>query len=186
MNPASLCQESDSQLILIDIQARLAEAMHPELRARAIANAAILAEAARELAIPLTVTRQYPKGLGELVPELSEALGEQQVSVDKTSFSCCGTDPFLAALDGGRKQAVIAGMETHVCVLQTAHDLLARGYRVFVVEDAVCSRRELNHHNALARLRQAGVIVTNTESVMFEWLRDARHEQFKSLSRLIK
>jgi nicotinamidase-related amidase len=186
MNPASLCQESDSQLILIDIQQRLAEAMHPELKARAIANAAILARAAGELSLPITVTRQYPKGLGELVPELQEVLAPEQASVDKTSFSCCGTDPFLEALDSGRKQAVIAGMESHVCVLQTAHDLLERGYQVFVVEDAVCSRRKLNHHNALARLRQAGVIVSNTESVLFEWLRDARHDQFKTLSQLIK
>ena len=186
MKPSPLCQQTDSRLVLIDIQARLAEAMPPELRAHAIANSATLAKAARELGIPVTVTRQYPKGLGELVPELASALPEDQSMIDKTSFSCCGTDPFLAALEGERRQVVIAGMETHVCVLQTAHDLLERGYQVFVVEDAVCSRRELNHHNALARLRQAGAIVSNTESVLFEWLRDARHEQFKTLSQLIK
>jgi len=186
MKPSPLCQPTDSRLVLIDIQSRLAEAMQPELRAHAIPNSAILAKAAWELGIPVTVTRQYPKGLGELVPELASALSEDQPMIDKTSFSCCGTDPFLAALEGERRQVVIAGMETHVCVLQTAHDLLERGYQVFVVEDAVCSRRELNHHNALARLRQAGAIVSNTESVLFEWLRDARHEQFKTLSQLIK
>jgi len=186
MNPASLCRQSESQLVLIDIQARLAEAMDAGLCERAIANSAILAQAAGQLGLPITVTRQYPKGLGELVPELGEALAEGQAMIDKTSFSCCGTDPFLQALEGGRRQLVIAGMETHVCVLQTAHDLLARDYQVFVVEDAVCSRRALNHHNALARLRQAGAIISNTESVLFEWLRDARHEQFKTLSQLIK
>lgn len=186
MDPSSLCQQADSRLVLIDIQARLAEAIHPELRSRAIANSAILAQAAQELGIPVTVTRQYPKGLGELVPELASALSAGQEMIDKTSFSCCGTDPFLAALEGERRQVVLAGMETHVCVLQTAHDLLERGYKVFVLEDAVCSRRELNHQNALARLRQAGAIISNTESVLFEWLRDARHEQFKTLSQLIK
>lgn len=185
MHPA-LSQQSQSQLVLIDIQARLAEAMHPELRSRAIANSAILARAAQALGVPMTVTRQYPKGLGKLVPELAEALADDAAQVDKTSFSCCGTDPFLSALDDTRQQVVIAGMESHVCVLQTAHDLLERGRQVFVVEDAICSRRELNHHNALARMRQAGIIISNTESVLFEWMRDARHEQFKTLSGLIK
>lgn len=182
-----LCRSDHSQLIVIDIQTRLAEAMQPELQARAIANSAVLAQAAQLLDVPTTVTRQYPKGLGELVPELAQALPDDQGLIDKTSFSCCGTDPFLQSLQDGRKQAVIAGMETHVCVLQTAHDLLQQGYyEVFVVEDAVCSRRELNHRNALERMRQAGIIISNTESVLFEWLRDARHEQFKTLSQLIK
>jgi nicotinamidase-related amidase len=181
-----LCRSEHSQLILIDIQARLAEAMQPELRARAVANSAILAQAAQVLGAPTIVTRQYPKGLGELVPELAQALPSEQPMIDKTSFSCCGTDPFLRALNGGRKQVVIAGMETHVCVLQTAHELLEQGYEVFVVEDAVCSRRVLSHGNGLARMRQAGIIISNTESVLFEWLRDARHEQFKTLSQLIK
>jgi nicotinamidase-related amidase len=186
MIPASLCHESLSQVILIDIQTRLAEAMDPELRTRALANITNLVQAAQALGIPMTVTRQYPKGLGELVPELAQAIPQTQAMIDKTSFSCCGTVPFLQTLDKERKQVVIAGMETHVCVLQTAHDLLDQGYQVFVVEDAVCSRRELNHANALARMRQGGIIVSNTESVLFEWLRDAGHEHFKTVSKLIK
>ena len=85
-----------------------------------------------------------------------------------------------------RKQIILAGMEAHVCVLQTALELHATGLQIFVVEDAVCSRRMKNKINALARLRQAGVIVTNTESVLFEWLRDAGHEHFKTISALIR
>ena len=93
----------------------------------------------------------------------------------------------MAALQHSRRnQIILAGMEAHVCVLQTALDLHATGMQVFVVEDAVCSRRMRNKTNALARLRQAGVIVTNAESLLFEWLRDARHEHFKKISELIR
>lgn len=100
--------------------------------------------------------------------------------MEKTTFSACAALPLSAA------QVVIAGMEAHVCVLQTAIELAAAGREVFVVGDAVCSRTEENRTNALDRMRAAGVVVTNTESVLFEWLRDAGHEHFRELSKLIR
>lgn len=181
---ATLCDSKDSQLVVIDIQERLSGAMDEEVRTRVVRNAGILIEAATLLEVPVILTEQYPQGLGPTLAELAGKLPESSASVEKTCFSGCSADGFEASLSG--RQVVLAGMETHVCVMQTALELHALGRQVFVVEDAVCSRRKPNHKNALARLRQAGVVVTNTESVLFEWLRDARHEHFKALSRLIK
>ncbi|MEJ2436053.1 MAG: isochorismatase family protein [Pseudolabrys sp.] len=108
--------------------------------------------------------------------------------LEKTAFSCCAAEGFNTALDGApeRHQIVLTGMETHVCVLQTALELQAAGRQVFVVADAVCSRAKANHKNALRRLASAGVIVANTESMLFEWMRDAKHPQFKAISQLLK
>jgi len=154
---------------------------------RVINNSAILLQAAALLNIPVLVTEQYPKGLGKTEPAVACHLPAQARHFEKTCFSCCGAAGFMDVVRGlARRHVVLAGMETHVCVLQTALELKDAGNQVFVVEDAVCSRAEANHHNALARLRQAGVIVSNTESVLFEWLRDARHAQFKQVSALIR
>jgi nicotinamidase-related amidase len=114
------------------------------------------------------------------VPELAAKLPADAKRMEKTSFSACGALPLA------RPQAILAGMEAHVCVLQTALELAAEGREVFVVADAICSRTEANRANALARLDKAGVVVTNTESVLFEWLRDASHEHFRTISKLIR
>jgi nicotinamidase-related amidase len=107
--------------------------------------------------------------------------------MSKSGFSCCAAEGFTATLEGlGRSQVVLAGMESHVCVLQTALELKQRGFTVFVAGDAVCARSRQRSENALARLRQAGVVVTHSESVLFEWMRDARHPQFKAVSQLLK
>lgn len=181
---ATLCDPSDSQLVVVDIQERLAAAMDEKVRTQVVNNTGILIQAATLLEIPVTATEQYPKGLGVTVPELAERLPESATTMEKTCFSGCAASGFEASLT--RRQVILAGMESHVCVLQTALELHALGRQVFVVEDAVCARRKPNHKNALARLRQAGVVVSNTESVLFEWLRDAQNEHFKTLSRLIK
>ena len=181
-----LCQSDQSQLLLIDIQQRLAAVMDQPLHDRTIANSAILARAASLLNIHLTVTRQYPQGLGELVTDIQATLPKDQALIDKTGFSCCAEATFNNSIDKQRKQIIIAGMESHVCIQQTAHELAEQDYQVFIVEDAVCSRQQFTHSNAIARMRQAGMIITNTESVLFEWLRDAKHEQFKAISQMIK
>ena len=114
-------------------------------------------------------------------------LPENTTICEKTTFSAVGADGFLANLEeSGRKQVVLAGMEAHVCVLQTALDLLERNYQVFVVADAVCSRQRESYETALLRLRQQDVVICDTESIMFEWLRDAKHAQFKSVQGLLK
>jgi nicotinamidase-related amidase len=178
MREAKLARAADSALVVIDMQERLAAAM--PARDAVVRATGILLEAAARLHIPVLVTEQYPKGLGPTVAEVAARLPEGVVRVEKTCFSGCAVLPL------SRPQVVLAGMEAHVCVLQTAMELAAAGREVFVAQDAVCSRAEGNCANALARLSAAGVVITNTESVIFEWLRDAEHAQFRALSKLIR
>ncbi len=178
MPEPQLARAADSTLVVIDIQERLAAAM--TARESVVRATGILLEAAARLNVPVLLSEQYPKGLGPTVAELSGKLPEGTPRIEKTCFSAC------AALPLTRPQVVLAGMEAHVCVLQTALELAAAGREVFVVADAVCSRNEANYSNALARMRAAGIIITNTESVIFEWLRDAAHEHFRALSKLIR
>lgn len=186
MSTPLLCSAGNGQLVVVDLQIRLLAAMSEPERAAMVKNTEILLQAAEALAIPALYTEQYPRGLGPTVPAIAERMPAMAHCLEKTGFSCCAADGFSKILKAtGREQVVLAGQETHVCVLQTALDLIAEGYRVFVVEDAVCSRSAVHKQNALARMRDVGVVVTNTESVVFEWLRDAAHPQFKALSRLI-
>lgn len=173
------------QLVLIDLQEKLSAAMPPERMQHVSQQAAILLQAAQHLAIPTVVTEQYPKGLGNTLPAL-KALMPHAAYVEKTAFSACGEAKFTQKLHRDLSQVVLFGMEAHICVLQTALDLTAMGKQVFVVEDAVISRAAANQTNAIARLRDAGCIVTNTESVLFECLGGAHHPAFKAVSALIK
>ncbi|OIO57554.1 MAG: hydrolase [Alphaproteobacteria bacterium CG_4_10_14_0_2_um_filter_63_37] len=182
-----LAHAPQALLVVVDIQERLASAMPETERLRVEVNAVRLIRGAQLLAVPIVGTRQYPKGLGPFTAPIQDALSGHAQVVDKTSFSCCGEDGFSAAVAAqARQQIVLCGMESHVCVLQTATELLERGHVVFVAADAVCSRDRANRRNALTRMRQSGVIVTNTESILFEWLRDARHDRFKAISALVR
>lgn len=182
-----LCRAGDSLLVLVDTQTRLSAVMPDTVRERLLHNSGILLQAATLLNIPLLVTEQYPRGLGNTEAGLAALLPPQTVPIEKTCFSCCATAGFMDTLNAsGRAQVILTGMETHVCILQTALELRRAGREVFVIEDAVCSRTEGHHQNALARLRHSDVAVTNTESVLFEWLRDATHAEFKNISRLIR
>ena len=186
MTALPLCDATHSQLVVIDVQERLVAAMPSEPRQATLRNTERLAQAAKMLQIPITHTEQYPKGLGVTEKTLRAHLSDS-AAIEKTCFSCFAADGFISTLASQqRQQIILCGMESHVCVLQTAIELQQAGYQVFVVEDAVCSRHKQNHKNALARMRQAGIIVSNTESVIFEWLRDASHPDFKSLSRLLR
>lgn len=182
-----LARASDSILVLVDVQVQLSAAMPESARERVLRNSGILLQAAALLNIPLLVTEQYPKGLGHTEASLTALLPSHTPLIEKTCFSCCAAPGFMAKLEAsGRTQIILAGMETHVCILQTALELAGAGRSVFTAEDAVCARAEAHHHNALARLRHNGVTVTNTESVLFEWLGDAAHKEFKNISRLIR
>ena len=182
-----LCHAQHSQLLIIDIQDRLASAMPADVLENVIKNNNILLKAANELDIPVIYSEQYPKGLGNTVTAITEQLPENCSCVTKTSFACSDAEGFnkLVAKQK-RQQIIITGIESHICVLQSAIQLQRQGYIVHVVEDAICSRKKLNHKNALARLRQNDIIINNVESVLFEWLRDATHPKFKTLSKLIK
>ncbi len=182
---SAILKEDNSFLVIIDIQQRLLSAM-PEHRGKAmVSQAAILGQVADQLNIPIVVTEQYPKGLGETVEVLQAHISSSN-KIEKTCFSCADSKAFMSSLRSShRRQVVLTGMEAHICVLQTALALLAQGFQVFVVEDAICSRTQQNQDNALQRLRQAGVIITNTESAVFEWLANAKHSEFRTLSKLI-
>lgn len=174
-------------LLIVDVQERLFAAMDPEHREAMVRNVKLLATAARRLGMPLTVTEQYPKGLGHTLPEVREALGAVE-PVAKVAFSCC------AAVDGlgdglrrrGAHAVVVAGIETHVCVLMTALDLMATGFTVHVPVDATVSRTREHWDAGLALLRAEGAVVTTTETVVFQLLGQADTEDFRALAPLLK
>jgi nicotinamidase-related amidase len=174
-----------SQLVVVDMQVKLAPAMPAECMQSAIKNCSILAQAAVLLNIPSVLTEHYPQGLGATLPEIMQHLPNTK-AITKTAFSACGEPKFNQQLQRENSHIILVGMEAHICVLQTALDLLQAGKTVFVVEDAIVSRELSNKANAVARLRDAGCIVTNTESVVFEWLGNANHPAFKVISKLIK
>jgi len=183
----SLCEADYSQLVIVDVQQRLVAAMPSEPLKVMTKNSALLLDVAAILGIPMLCSEQYPAGLGSTVTAIAEHLPGDVARIEKTCFSCTGAQAFQKGIESSeRRQIVLAGMESHVCILQSAVQLMQQGLEVFVVEDAVCSRKELHHRNAMERMRQAGVIITNTESVIFEWMRDARHEHFRKISALLK
>ena len=171
-------------LIVIDVQERLAPAMHglPAL----LRNTEILMQAAARLAVPVIVTEQYPKGLGRTVESIA-ALAPPDAMIEKISFSAAGSDDFDRRLqDLDRKEPVICGIEAHVCVLQTALRLRDQGLRTWLVRDATTSRRPESAAAALERAARAGVEPVTTEMVVFEWMRRAGTPEFRELSALIK
>lgn len=180
-----LCSSDNSILCVVDIQPRLLTAMDQDEQSSVISNTSKLLQASRQLYIPSLVSEQYPKGLGHSHSALLEMANESPV-IEKTCFSCFGSEEWrnhISQLD--RKQLILVGIEAHICVLQTALEAATAGYQVYVVEDAIASRSLNNKKNAILRMQQAGITVTNTESVLFEWLKDAKHPQFKSISKLI-
>jgi nicotinamidase-related amidase len=182
-----LCHASHSALVVIDIQDRLAKAMPPADLDRFTRNVSVLLQGAVRLDIPVLSTEQYPKGLGETLPEIRKHQPASATCLSKTGFSCCSAAGFTQSLtELQRPQVILTGMETHICVLQTAFELKQQGFEVFVAEDAVCARDRNRNLNGLNRMRQAGISITHSESVLFEWLRDASHPQFKILSSLLK
>jgi nicotinamidase-related amidase len=157
-----------------------------ERRAAVVGTSVLLARVARLLGVPVIVTRQYPMGLGDSVPEIAATLADI-APVDKVTFSCCGEPAFTRRLrETARHQVILAGMETHICVAQTALDLRAEGYAVHVVADATCSRRPDDHRVALDRLMAAGVVVTSAESVIYEMLGCAGTDEFREVLELVK
>jgi nicotinamidase-related amidase len=174
-----------SQLVIIDMQEKLSAAMPQEVLNKVVKRVELLVTASHGLDIPYICTEQYPKGLGKTLPQMQSFLTQAKY-VEKTAFDCTADPIFSRYLVRTRPQIFLMGMETHICVLQTALSLIGKGKEVFVIEDAIISRNILNKQNALGRLRQAGCIVTNTESVIFEWIKSANHDLFKTLAPLIK
>jgi nicotinamidase-related amidase len=177
---------TDAVWMLIDVQTRLCSVMPEATMATVLKNIQRLLQGAQLLNIPLWVTEQYPEKLGETLPELQALLPEYTARAAKLAFSAWHEPALQESSISVAPQVVLFGLETHICVLQTALDALAAGKQVFIVEDAVISRTETNRDNAIARMRSAGCIITNTESMLFEPMQGATHAQFKAVSALIR
>jgi nicotinamidase-related amidase len=181
---AVLIERAESQLLVVDMQERLVPAMaEPE---RLVAACGTLLQAAKALGVPVLASEQYPKGLGRTAADLAPLIGPADRR-EKVEFSCYANDGIKQSLTiAGRRHLVLAGIEAHVCVLQTALELVAADYRVFIVADAVGSRRAASREIALRRMADAGATLVTVEMVLFEWLRSAADPEFRTLSRLIR
>lgn len=187
MGSNAISSLTDSVLVIIDIQTKLTAVMPMKVLARLQRNTGLLLRAAKGLDVPVFASEQYPEGLGELEPDIVRLLPADAHRYRKTAFSLAAVPQFMADLAAsGKRQVVLCGMEAHICVLQTAMDLLRAGYETFLVSDAVCSRQRESYEIALARLRDGGTVITDAEAVLYEWLGDAKHPQFKSLQSLLR
>ena len=175
---------ANTVISIIDVQGKLATLMHE--KEKLYKNLQILVQGAQVLELPVLWLEQYPEGLGPTIPEISELLSYQE-PLAKTCFSACGQSEFVRQLDNsGRKQVLIAGIETHICVYQTVRDLMDRGYYVEVIEDAVSSRTPANKRVGLEKMAACGAAITTVEMALFELLRKAESPQFKEIARLVK
>jgi nicotinamidase-related amidase len=168
-------------LLVIDIQEKLLPSIFQ--KEQLVRNAKLLIRSAEVMKIPAIVTTQYSRGLGETVPEIASLLGENH-AVDKDKFSCFGSEMFCAALKrapGSRNTLLLCGMESHICVMQTALAGLREGYLVHVASDAVSSRSEWNWKIGLERMRAAGAVISSTEMMIYELMRSSASQAFKAM-----
>jgi nicotinamidase-related amidase len=176
---------AEAALVIIDMQEAF-RASVPDFAEVAV-RIALVAHAAQLLNVPVLVTEQYPKGLGSTAGEIRAVLPPALEPVEKTAFSSCGAQTFTAELERTRaRQVIVCGIEAHVCVNQTTHDLLARGYRVHLLSECITARAAPNREIGLAKMRQSGALPSSIEMALFELMRDAAHEQFKAVQKLIK
>jgi len=186
MNRFIKMERDQAVLIVIDVQDVLMKKMDREVGKKVIQNIQTLLTFAKGMAIPILITEQYPKGLGNTVAEIRMEMGSI-LPIEKVSFSCCGVVAFNNQLNHLRRsQILLAGIETHVCVLQTASDLIQEGYEVHVVADAVCSRKKLDWETGLRWMEKRGAMISTTEIIAFQLLKEAGTEEFRRLSKLLK
>ena len=171
-------------LVVVDVQGKLAQLMYDNQTL--FKNIEILIKAARALSIPVIWCQQVPEALGPTIPQIAELLSGDQ-PINKSSFSCCGDEQFIDRLNTlNRSNIILCGIETHVCIYQTALDLLAKGKHVTVVADAVSSRTLENKQLALNRMKLKGVDISSVEMTLFELLKTAKHPQFRDIAKLVK
>ena len=180
-------ERNNVAFIVIDFQDGLLAAMEENAREKASRNIALLVSLAKLMHIPIVITEQYPRGLGKTTTDLVEKLADFYQPIEKFTFSCYAHPPFAEKIQSlGIKHLILTGIETHVCVLQTALDLLEQGYEVSVVSDAVCSRYKSDWELGLRMIEQAGGVVTSTEIIIFQLLKQADSAEFKFMSPLLK
>lgn len=184
MTAPTMLTIANTVLVAIDFQDRIFRVMHD--KERLIQNVLRLIRGVQVLEMPVIVTEQYPAGLGPTLPEIAELLPGVK-PVEKRSFSCCDEERFRQVLEAlNRKQVIIAGIEAHVCVYQTAMALLRLGYEVQVVVDCVSSRQLENKEVSLTRMNSTGISLTTMEMALFELLKVAQGEKFKQISNIVK
>ncbi len=172
-------------LLVVDMQVRLARVMDGQ--EALFANMERMIKGAQALELPILWTEQVPEKLGPTLPEFSEVLIDNSQPIAKSSFSCCGNETFMNALQAThRKQILLTGIEAHVCVYQTGLDLLNLGYDVHLIADAISSRTPANRNLAIERMQKAGATLSGTEMSLFELLGGAEHEAFRTVSKLVK
>jgi nicotinamidase-related amidase len=175
---------SKAGLVVVDVQERLLPAIFEQQRV--VQNTVRLIQGAVVLQVPIFATEQYRKGLGPTMPEVAAAI-PGFAPMEKLAFSACGAAGFVAALEQRKvSEAILCGIEAHVCVSQTCLDLLEKGFRVFVAADAVSSRTPENYRSGLDRMRAAGAVIVSTEMVLFELLERAGTDEFKQILNLVK
>jgi nicotinamidase-related amidase len=181
----NLLRADDTQLVVVDMQEAFLRVIWE--RERVVKNVVTLMEAARVLRMPIVPTLQYAERLGDPIPEVKKRLPPQCVPFDKMCFSCMGEEAFASeVLRSGRKQVLLCGVETHICISQTAHDLLAQGYQVHVAADAVSSRTQSNWEIGLSRMERAGILLSSTEMAIYELMYEAGTPEFKEILEFVK
>jgi nicotinamidase-related amidase len=174
-----------SALVIIDMQ----EAFRTKIPGfdEVAVRIATMVEAAKLLHLPILVTEQYPSGLGDTASEIKKVLPDSDQIIEKTTFSSCGVESFISQLEATQAtQILVCGIEAHICVNQTVHDLLARGFQVHLLTGCIASRQPANKRVALRKMQMSGALPSSIEMALFELLRDAKHEQFKAIQQLIK
>jgi nicotinamidase-related amidase len=181
---SKLLDKADAVLLVIDIQERFRK--HIVDFGSMVRHVATLVKACRILSVPVLVTEQYSQGLGRTVPELLELLGPAPV-FEKNCFSVSGADGLASHLDAlQRKQIIVCGIETHVCVNQSVHHLMAAGYQVHLIEEALGARVESNKRIGLAKMYQSGAHPSSVEMALFEMLKQSGSDEFKAIQNLVK
>ena len=181
MHPSQM-SAGDTGLVVIDVQEKLMPIV-PGAKTL-IRNIAFLLDVAKALSIPVQATEQYPKGLGPLVPELAQRLPKR---IEKLDFSCCAVREVVDFFQGhARPKVLLTGIMTHVCVMHSALDFLAEGFRVYIAADAVAASDEIDHEYGLHRMERAGAILTTSEAAAFEWVGKAGTPEFKAVNKLVQ
>ena len=174
----------NSVLLVIDVQEKLFRAINQ--KEQLLDNLQRLIKGIKVLEIPILLTEQYPQGLGATLPEIAQLLLDSK-AFPKVCFSCYGVEAFLQAFKKlNRKQVLIAGIESHVCVYQTAANLITAGYEVYAISDGISSRTEQNRGVGLKMMTQLGAKLTSTEAALFELLKVAKGDKFKAINQIVR
>ena len=184
MRSEKLLSQENAMLLVVDLQDAFLN--HIKNINDVIERSCVMIKAAKLLEIPIVVTEQYPKGLGRTAQPVQDILGEITY-YDKVAFGCMADDNINSVITQiQRPQIIVIGIETHVCISQTVHDLLAHNLQPFIAADAVSSRRKIDHKTALQRMQHAGATITTTEAALFEMMTYSKHNAFREISKLVK